>query len=106
MSQLDGPFSPRSVGRKLRESLQKHSDLYLTIAAIAVVLVGLVLLGIGPVRMLLADEGGADLLGDTAGALETGPLATGGGYTDFTISTNQVSRRFVPFTIIPDRPRD
>lgn len=106
MSQLDGPFSPRSVGRKLRESLRKHADLYLTIAAVAVVLVGLALLALGPLRTLLANEDGGDLLGEAADALDVGPLATGGSYSDFTISTNQVSRRFVPFTIIPDRPRD
>lgn len=105
MSQFDGPFNPRSLGRKIGQLFRGGSDRFLTIAAIAVVVIGVGLVAAGPIRMLLTGGGENRMLRGAADALQGSPLAIGGA-SDMAISSGQVNRHLVAYTIIPDRPRD
>lgn len=105
MSKLDGPFNPRSLAGKVGEFFGQFSEHALTIAAVAAVLVGAVLVVLGPGRALLAKAQEGSALREAAEALEDSPLVIEG-YNEFSGTTNLVSRRAVPYTIVPDRPRD
>lgn len=107
MGDSDQSFVPGSIFGPVGEAVRAFASRHLTWIAIAVALVGGVLVLLGPVQALIAarvsTEGNfADEADGTGGGL--GLLSAGAGGDTVAIS-NRFSRALVPYTIIPERPR-
>jgi murein DD-endopeptidase MepM/ murein hydrolase activator NlpD len=82
---------------------------WLTLVSIAVALVGVALMLVGPLRTLFSAEGEVgSAAGGALAALRGGSGASPavGGADDLILVSNQLDRGLVPYTIIPDRPRN
>ncbi len=103
MDQTGKPFVPRSGMERLTQAISSLAARYLTPISIAVVAVGLLLVIVGPVRTLLARQTAGDSPTAPAAGLVT-DVASGGSGDALTMG--EVNRSMVPYTIIPDRPRN
>lgn len=108
---MDQPFVPR---RGRLQALQLVADFfsrYLTPISVAVVIIGVALVIVGPVRAVFRDRPAAEGSGEGTG----GTSESGGAQAEVVAETaslslssedNTLDRALVPYTIIPDRPRD
>lgn len=97
-------FVPRSpVGRAL-DTVKALINRHLTLISVAVALIGAALLLAGPGRDLLRAGGEEPDADDPLAMLQIDGLSTDGANT--VLISDRLSRPMVPYTIIPDRPRD
>jgi murein DD-endopeptidase MepM/ murein hydrolase activator NlpD len=106
MYQPEEPFNPQRPIDRLRLLAEELFHRYLTPLSIGVAVIGVVVVLAGPVRgLLLGGRGGSPGGGGRSIADGLAELA-GGGSADNLINVASVDRGLVPYTIIPDRPRD
>jgi murein DD-endopeptidase MepM/ murein hydrolase activator NlpD len=96
MENINETLFDRIRALNLRETLNR----YLTPISIGVLVVGVVMVVLGPVRSMV----GAQPAASTGSPKSSSPGITEANGTDYT-TIDQLSRSVVPFTIIPDRPR-
>ena len=103
MRDLPKPFTPASPLVRAWHGLLYGLNRYLTPISIGVALIGLLLVGIGPARDLLAERLGAARSGE-GGA--PGERLTGGSVASASLAPGLVvfDREPAPYTVIPDRP--
>jgi len=101
----DQRFIPRSGISSLGEQVLEFLNRHLTIISIITALIAVALLIVGPIRMILfpSDASSASLAPLTGPEKDNAPLT---GSSNTLLTTNLLTRQLVPFTIIPDRPRD
>ena len=104
MDQTGDPLIPQTPSTRLRWLVSEVLNRYLTVISVAVAVIGLALVIAGPVRAMLnrpAEGGGS------GGPWLPGQGLAGVGENDLPVIDEEVvNRQPVPYTIIPDRPRD
>lgn len=97
------PFIPRSGPAQIGEQILEFLNRHLTAISVATALIAAALLIAGPVRARLFPPDGTT-------TAEVGPVAGQAGLISVSgasrVSGSTLSRSLVPFTIIPNRPRD
>jgi murein DD-endopeptidase MepM/ murein hydrolase activator NlpD len=103
---MNQPFSPYRGSPLAGTAIERIFNRYLTPVSIGVVLIGLILVAIGPVRAYLTSI--PSTAPNTGGPASTTnqPQSLAILTSDSGVVTWEVDRQLLPFTIIPDRPRN
>lgn len=97
-------FIPRSAIGRAVDTARALLNRHLTAISVGVAAVGVALLLVGPGRALLAKHIDADDPGNPSDIMLLDGLAVGDGQT--VLISDRLNRQMVPYTIVPDRPRD
>ncbi len=105
MNSTNEPFVPRTGLAQAADSVLEFFNQHLTLISLTVAAVAVVLLALGPIRLAVSGSAGA-----ASGAADrTASLLTGGGAAGtagISGAAAPLSREIVPFTTIPNRPRN
>lgn len=97
------PFVPRPGLAQLGESALFFLNQHLTLISVGAALLAVALLVVGPLRLLVSRSAQT---GASQGGSSIADQAALSGVFDISGNGEAISRQLVPYTIIPDRPRD